>query len=430
MRDPNTPSGVSVPIIPVYWQRRTVFHGRPESGLSVDKHSELACATTGNGGRFGVARRRLPVVVASIVGISLIALGAGSMSASAPQASAASVGQAIVNAAASQSGQPYCWDGGNTGGPTHGDGNSHGATNCAGSTVGFDCTGLTLYAVYQATGIVLPHDSSQATAAINDGGELITSESGLEPGDIVFFGSSLGDFLHAGVYAGGGSMWDSNTAYWIYPDGVHQREVSAETADAAYGFVGGVRFSSATRLKKASFDINGDGLSDLTMVTGVNGGTTGSGKAEVHTLYGGGFTSRYDIASPWGYLNTTTNPLFMADVNGDGQSDLCMVTGVNGGTTGSGRAEVHCLFGGGFTSRYDIATPWSYLTTTTDPLFMADVNGDGQSDLCQVTGVNGSTTGSGKAEVHCLFGGGFTSRYDVATPWAYLNTTTNQLLDR
>ena len=37
---------------------------------------------------------------------------------------ATSQGQAIVNAAASMAGKPYCFDGGNTSGPTHGDGGS------------------------------------------------------------------------------------------------------------------------------------------------------------------------------------------------------------------------------------------------------------------------------------------------------------------
>jgi hypothetical protein len=121
----------------------------------------------------------------------------------------------------------------------------------------------------------------------------------------------------------------------------------------------------------------------------------------------------------------------MADVTGDGRADLCLVAGVNGGTTGSGRAEVHCLYGGTFSTGIDVATPWSYLTTRTDPLFAADVNGDGLSDLCQVTGVNGGTTGSGRAEVHCLdAASGFQSSLDIATPWAYLDTASDAILDR
>jgi cell wall-associated NlpC family hydrolase len=116
-------------------------------------------------------------------------------------AQAATQGEAIVAAAASQAGRPYCWDGGNTSGPTHGGG----GPGCEGSTVGFDCTGLTLYAVYQATGKVLTHDGHQAT----EGGQIIHNESELQPGDLVFFGGTLSSFEHAGVYAGGGKIWDA-----------------------------------------------------------------------------------------------------------------------------------------------------------------------------------------------------------------------------
>jgi hypothetical protein len=57
--------------------------------------------------------------------------------------------------------------------------------------------------------------------------------------------------------------------------------------------------------------------------------------------------------------------------------------------------------------------------------------GDGRSDLCQVTGVNGGTTGSGRTEVHCLdAASGFQSRSDFATPWAYLHTNTDWILDK
>jgi hypothetical protein len=72
----------------------------------------------------------------------------------------------------------------------------------------------------------------------------------------------------------------------------------------------------------------------------------------------------------------------------------------------------------------------AYLDTSQDPLFMADVNGDGKADLCMVTGADGGTTGSGDAEVHCLMGPNFQSRLDVATPWAYLDTSQDWVLDQ
>lgn len=122
-------------------------------------------------------------------------------------ASAASQGQAIVNAAASMHGKPYCWDGGNQYGPTHGRGDlGHGG--CSSRVQGFDCSGLALYATFQATGILLPHGRGMQAG---HGGEVIKNQSELQPGDLVFFGGgSLSHFDHVGIYAGGGNVWDAD----------------------------------------------------------------------------------------------------------------------------------------------------------------------------------------------------------------------------
>jgi hypothetical protein len=149
-------------------------------------------------------------------GSGLISSGGGS-----------SVGQKIVNAAASQAGIQYCYGGGNQFGPT--------STGCS-SGVGYDCTGLTMYAVYQATGMVLPHSSAQGA---DGGGTEITSESALEPGDLVFFGGTYDDFEHAGIYVGGGLFWDAND----YGIPVQEHSISWETSGSGgLPFVGGERF--------------------------------------------------------------------------------------------------------------------------------------------------------------------------------------------
>ncbi|HEX8753209.1 MAG TPA: NlpC/P60 family protein [Solirubrobacterales bacterium] len=131
-------------------------------------------------------------------------------------------------AAASQAGRPYCWDGGGPSGPTHGSG----GPGCEGSTVGFDCTGLTIYAVYQATGKVLSHDGHQGT----EGGQRIYNESELQPGDLVFFGGTFENFDHAGVYAGGGKIWDALNY------GIPVQEHTL--AQVGLPFVGGARYWS------------------------------------------------------------------------------------------------------------------------------------------------------------------------------------------
>ena len=153
-------------------------------------------------------------------------------------------GQAIVQNAAKWNGTPYCWAGGTFTGPTPGGRDKYNGLQCGvggyepPGTVGFDCTGLTLYAVYQATGgaIRLSHGGSQAYSAP---GQVIANQAALQPGDIVYFGGTLGNFVHAGVYAGvvngKPSFWSAVTEY----TGVKLLPMSAETS---LGFVGAVRF--------------------------------------------------------------------------------------------------------------------------------------------------------------------------------------------
>ena len=95
-------------------------------------------------------------------------------------------GNNVVAAAKRWLGTTYAWGGGNADGPTKGiaDGgvaDSYGDFN----KVGFDCSGLVMYAVAQASGkqILLPHyDSSQVS---DSRGQPITNPSDLQPGDII-----------------------------------------------------------------------------------------------------------------------------------------------------------------------------------------------------------------------------------------------------
>jgi cell wall-associated NlpC family hydrolase len=89
-------------------------------------------------------------------------------------------GDRVVAEAVKQVGVPYVWAGA---GP-----------------MGFDCSGLVLYA-YDKLGITLPHSSAvQATA----GTPVIPAE--LQPGDLVFFFTPV---HHVGIYVGGGNMIDA-----------------------------------------------------------------------------------------------------------------------------------------------------------------------------------------------------------------------------
>jgi cell wall-associated NlpC family hydrolase len=61
----------------------------------------------------------------------------------------------------------------------------------------FDCSGLTMYA-WAAAGVSLPHNAEAQYQSLPH-----VSQSELQPGDLVFFGSPI---HHVGIYAGGGSM--------------------------------------------------------------------------------------------------------------------------------------------------------------------------------------------------------------------------------
>jgi cell wall-associated NlpC family hydrolase len=106
----------------------------------------------------------------------------------------------VIDRALSQLGVPYAWGGGNANGPTRGirDGgvaDSFGDFN----KVGFDCSGLMIYA-FAGAGISLPHYSGyQATA----GPRVPLSQK--RPGDMLFWASG-GSIHHVALYIGNEQM--------------------------------------------------------------------------------------------------------------------------------------------------------------------------------------------------------------------------------
>jgi len=111
-------------------------------------------------------------------------------------------GRRAADAAMRWLGVPYAWGGGNASGPTHGvDG--PGAGFADGSVVGFDCSGLALWAWAQV-GIYLPHYSGYQYGS----GQHVPLGS-LLPGDLVFWAYDTGDpstIHHVAVYIGGGRV--------------------------------------------------------------------------------------------------------------------------------------------------------------------------------------------------------------------------------
>ncbi|ONI84297.1 hydrolase [Actinosynnema sp. ALI-1.44] len=106
----------------------------------------------------------------------------------------------VIARALSQLGVPYAWGGGNANGPTRGirDG---GVADSFGdyAKIGFDCSGLMIYA-FAGVGIRLPHYSGyQATS----GRRVPLSQ--MAPGDMLFW-ATRGRIHHVAMYIGNGQM--------------------------------------------------------------------------------------------------------------------------------------------------------------------------------------------------------------------------------
>ena len=99
--------------------------------------------------------------------------------------------EVVISRAMSQIGVPYSWGGGNAAGPSRGI--DHGA-----NTVGFDCSGLVLYA-FAGVGIKLPHYSG---SQYNLGRKIPAAQ--MRRGDVIFYGP--GGSQHVTIYLGNGQM--------------------------------------------------------------------------------------------------------------------------------------------------------------------------------------------------------------------------------
>lgn len=100
----------------------------------------------------------------------------------------------VIKRAMSQMGVPYSWGGGTASGPGRG-------IDSGAGTVGFDCSGLILYA-FAGVGIKLPHYSGSQY----DMGRKIPS-SEMRRGDVIFYGP--GGSQHVTLYLGNGQMLEA-----------------------------------------------------------------------------------------------------------------------------------------------------------------------------------------------------------------------------
>ena len=147
----------------------------------------------------------------TLIGVLLLCVPAAgaSLAVGTQPAAAATTGDQIVAFAASQVGVPYCDNGGGINGPTNGGVNEAG---CGPGVKGFDCVSLVQYAVYQATGIALPAwgQLSGVGTVIAPAGTIVEDTAALLPGDAVYWGGSgIDGYVHSGIYAGNGNVWDA-----------------------------------------------------------------------------------------------------------------------------------------------------------------------------------------------------------------------------
>lgn len=97
----------------------------------------------------------------------------------------------VIKRAQSQIGVPYSWGGGDAAGPSRGiDGGAN--------TVGFDCSGLVLYA-FAGAGIKLPHYSG---SQYNMGRKIPSAQ--MRRGDVIFWGPNGSQ--HVAIFLGNGQM--------------------------------------------------------------------------------------------------------------------------------------------------------------------------------------------------------------------------------
>lgn len=137
--------------------------------------------------------------------------------------SSAARGALVARAALKWLGTPYSWGGGNTFGPSRGV--AQGA-----DTVGFDCSGLAMYA-WNKAGVRLDHwTGTQWTS----GPHIPTGA--LRPGDLVFFAtdpSDPGTIHHVGVYIGDGRMVEAPyTGSSVRISSIHRSDLIGATRPA------------------------------------------------------------------------------------------------------------------------------------------------------------------------------------------------------
>ena len=195
--------------------------GVPALTLALEAYNAGTAAVTGPGGATNMEAESYAAEVEQLAATTYAEAGpTGTGTGAAPAGTTPAVtsppgsfAQAVVGAAEGELGVPYVWGGGTYTGPS---GSATAPPGLVGQA-GFDCSGLVMYALYQASGgaIALPHSSEQQVTlgqqvAVGTGAQVLASGL-LQPGDVVgFFNLDHdGQWDHVGIYVGNGEMIDA-----------------------------------------------------------------------------------------------------------------------------------------------------------------------------------------------------------------------------
>jgi cell wall-associated NlpC family hydrolase len=196
---PSTGWGELANLMDPVWSSRAFYggpqgpnHGSPRGLLDINDWRTMdpgaaaqAVEVSAYPDRYAVNQPVAEKVLATLTGATLDSSGCapeGDVPANLPPGFAG----ALIAAAAKEIGTPYVWGGGTFTGPTGG---------------GFDCSGLVLYAAYQASGgrLRLPHYTGDQ---IDQGQPVAWGDK--QPGDLIFFGyPGAGGPHHVAIYVGG-----------------------------------------------------------------------------------------------------------------------------------------------------------------------------------------------------------------------------------
>ncbi len=213
-------------------------------------------------------------------------------------------------------------------------------------------------------------------------------------------GDGLTDFIRSNGGAFGNVYNSSDTKYGIWINTGTDFTRSSTWKVPTYFITGTEYYSFVNDSSDLMVDANGDGLVDLLRSSGDNTYVSSDTQFGLWANTGSAFTRSSNFKGPtyidggiekWSYLSDPSTT--MADVNGDGLTDLVRTAGDNTYNSSDVKYGVWLNTGLGFTRSTTWKAPtymdagvekWSYLNTTN--IVMVDVNGDGLTDFIRSNG--------------------------------------------